>query len=298
MIDNNNDESSQENDTIKIIESLGLVLQDEQRRKILEKIRQMKNYIPKIGILGKTGVGKSSLCNAIFGKKIAKTSDIEACTRKPEEIHVKSIDGTGGIILIDMPGVGEDLEHAKEYEELYAKMLPEMDIILWVIKGDDRALGEDKKVYNDQVEKYKKTIPIIFVINQVDKIEPSREWDEINKKPSPMQLANIHKKSAQIESLFNIASVDICALSADRKFGLYTLVERMVEVLPADKKVSILREAKKEYVSEKAKEEVTRGFFDEIKKYIGQAKDFYEKNKDAIHSAMGFAVKLFTKTRL
>lgn len=296
MLDDHNEASSQENDTIKSIESLGLVLQDEQRRKILEKIREMRNYIPKIGILGKTGAGKSSLCNAIFGTEIAKISDIEACTRKAQEIEVKSSDGISGIILIDMPGVGESQERDKEYAELYDKWLPVMDIIIWVIKGDDRALSVDEKVYKDHVEKYKSTTPIIFVISQVDKIEPQSEWDHINKKPGSNQLMNIQKKAAIIQNSFDIKD-EVCALSSGKNFGLYRLVERMVEVLPDEKKPSILREARKENVSEKAKEEATRGFWDEIKRYIGQANDFYERNKDTIHSVMALVVKLFTKAR-
>ncbi|VFS46840.1 tRNA modification GTPase TrmE [Budvicia aquatica] len=36
---------------------------------------------PVIGIMGKTGVGKSSLCNALFQADISPVSDVTACTR-------------------------------------------------------------------------------------------------------------------------------------------------------------------------------------------------------------------------
>jgi predicted GTPase len=32
---------------------------------ILDKIEQTRNYTPKVGIFGNSGVGKSSLCNAL-----------------------------------------------------------------------------------------------------------------------------------------------------------------------------------------------------------------------------------------
>jgi len=34
--------------------------------RILHQVSQLTNYVPVIGIMGKTGVGKSSLCNALF----------------------------------------------------------------------------------------------------------------------------------------------------------------------------------------------------------------------------------------
>lgn len=34
--------------------------------RILQQINQLTHYEPVIGIMGKTGAGKSSLCNALF----------------------------------------------------------------------------------------------------------------------------------------------------------------------------------------------------------------------------------------
>lgn len=74
------------------------------------------SYEPKIGIFGKTGVGKSSLCNALFGKDICSISDVEACTRNPQEVFLGM--GQKGIKLLDVPGVGENSERVKEYAQL------------------------------------------------------------------------------------------------------------------------------------------------------------------------------------
>lgn len=49
--------------------------------RILQQINQLTHYEPVIGIMGKTGAGKSSLCNALFAGEVSPVSDIAACTR-------------------------------------------------------------------------------------------------------------------------------------------------------------------------------------------------------------------------
>ncbi|HAO0480330.1 TPA: GTPase, partial [Escherichia coli] len=48
-------------------------LPEEIRQKILEHLRSVIQYEPVIGIMGKSGAGKSSLCNAIFQSRVCAT---------------------------------------------------------------------------------------------------------------------------------------------------------------------------------------------------------------------------------
>lgn len=59
------------------------VLPDFIRKQILSNISRLADYEPVIGIMGKTGAGKSSLCNALFAGNVSPVSDVAACTRKP-----------------------------------------------------------------------------------------------------------------------------------------------------------------------------------------------------------------------
>jgi predicted GTPase len=61
------------------------------------------------------------LCNALFGQDICSISDVQACTRDPQEVFL-SIGSGAGLKLLDVPGVGESSERDKEYEELYEKL--------------------------------------------------------------------------------------------------------------------------------------------------------------------------------
>ena len=59
---------------------------DEQRDRIAAKINDVLSYEPTVGIFGKTGVGKSSLCNALFGKDVCPIDDVVTCTRNPQTV--------------------------------------------------------------------------------------------------------------------------------------------------------------------------------------------------------------------
>jgi small GTP-binding protein len=287
---------TQEESLISDLEHAGVPLSHEQKKLIKEKIRTIKNYIPKVGILGKTGAGKSSLCNALFGKKVAEISDIVGCTREPAHLLLSMSKETGGgLVLVDVPGVGESIERDDEYSELYRSLLPELDLVLWVIKADDRALSVDQKFYEKFVQQYSKSNPVIFVLNQADKIEPVREWDELAHQPGSRQLENLIKKAEIVSSAFGVPIGTTYAVSANENFGLVGLVDLIVESLPNEKKFGFVRETKEENVSRESRREAEKGMWDSIKEFAGKAKDFYEQNKEAIHTAASVIWSWFKK---
>lgn len=228
----------------KLENTLGEKIPPEFKSKIEDKLLEIRNYIPKIGVFGKTGVGKSSLCNALFGRDICAISDIEACTRDPQKV-ILSFGNAGGLELIDVPGVGESSERDKEYDELYQNLLPELDLIFWVFKGDDRAAASDEKFYKRLIRRYIDAgKPFIAVINQVDKIEPFREWSVTERRPGAKQATNIEAKRHHIAGLFNLPLSQVLAISANERYGLVELVDSIVHALPNDKKLVVLDKIK------------------------------------------------------
>ncbi|OLF75190.1 hypothetical protein AWH60_11250 [Pseudoalteromonas haloplanktis] len=244
-------------DTLK---ELDINFTQEQGERINTKVANILSYTPRIGVFGKTGAGKSSLCNALFGKEICKVSDIEACTREPQDVLLNIGDGKG-ITLLDVPGVGENQERDEEYSELYQNLIPELDVILWVLKGDDRAFSVDIDFYLNVVKPHiEEGKPFILVLNQADKIEPFREWDLKNRAPSQKQAANIEMKISGVANEFSVKQSIVVAVSAEEKYGLMRLIDEIIFSLPDEKKLSLAKQVPKENLSSEAKKEAEVSF--------------------------------------
>jgi len=243
-----------------------LLLTEQQLRAIRACIDRVVNYQATVGVMGKTGAGKSSLCNALFGQEETDVSDVDACTRAPQEITLTYHQGRG-LSLIDMPGVGESEQRDEEYAALYRQLLPELDLVLWVIKGDDRALSVDERFYQKVVRPLIQVdhLPVVFVLNQVDKIAPNREWDWLKHSPGPVQARTINAKLASLCRTFDIPPDQACAVSAEEGYGLVELVETVVRTLPNEKKWSFTRETRQDNVSPQAWQVSEQGLWEAIK---------------------------------
>ncbi|MGF1733598.1 GTPase [Photobacterium kasasachensis] len=247
-------------DFLETLKELDINFTEEQAERINTKINSILSYTPRIGIFGKTGVGKSSLCNALFGKEICKVSDIEACTREPQDVLLEIGRGKG-ITLLDVPGVGENQERDLEYSELYQQLIPELDVILWVLKGDDRAFSVDIDFYKNVVKPHiEDRKPFVLVLNQVDKIEPFREWNVESRSPSQKQAVNIEMKLSGVANEFAVKRSIVVPVSADEKFGLTKLIDEIIFSLPDEKKLSFAKEVPEDNLSSEAKKEAEVSF--------------------------------------
>ncbi|WP_255586284.1 GTPase family protein [Providencia sp. R33] len=262
-----------ENQGGQLIKNAVDILPKEIRESVFNRIKNIIDYEPVIGVMGKTGAGKSSLINAIFKGNVCPVSDVEACTRETKEIKIEF--GHRAIRLIDIPGGGENAKRDSEYEALYKRLLPKMDLILWVVKGDDRAFSADEHFYQQVLKPAGGDKKTVFVLNQIDKIEPFREWDVEHNQPSLNQLTNIRKKEAYLIERFGFTEHPIISVSANEKYNISKLVETMVRALPKEAKSGVVAQVKNEVKTTEIVEEAKGGFEATVDEALDDIIDHY-----------------------
>lgn len=104
---------------------------------------------------------------------MSPVSEVNTCTRDVLCFLLRSSDRS--LVIVDLPGVRESGQLDHEYTDQYHRILSEMELVLWVIKADDRALCVDELFWHKVMRYHRQQV--LFVINQADKMAPSYEWD-------------------------------------------------------------------------------------------------------------------------
>ena len=233
------------------------------RRTLLKELSLLITYEPVIGIMGKTGLGKSSLCNALFRSEVCAVNAVEACTRTPQRVRLRF--GQHYLTLIDLPGVGENQRRDEEYRELYRELLPQLDMVLWVLKADDRAFSIEEQFYQTVFAHFSGPLPpVVWILNQVDKVEPSEQWNWRSATPSTEQQSNIERKCQAVANQLAIAEGDIIPVSVKGRYHLAHIVERMINRLPKQARSPLLPHVHPSYHSSPIRETARRSFGDAV----------------------------------
>ncbi|MEB5916791.1 GTPase family protein [Klebsiella quasipneumoniae] len=242
------------------------------RQHLLKELNQLVTYEPVIGIMGKTGVGKSSLCNALFRSEVCAVNAVEACTRQPQRVRLRF--GNHFLTLIDLPGVGESVTRDGEYRELYRDIMPQLDMVLWVLKADDRAYAVEEQFYRDVFAQYSGLQPpVLWVLNQVDKTEPAEEWRWPSAQPSALQAERIAQKQQAVARQLGIAEQDILPVSVRGRYRLSRLVEAMITRLPKQARSPLVPHLQNRYCTDTVISTASSSFGDAVVEVIDKIID-------------------------
>ena len=118
-------------------------------------------------IIGRPNVGKSTLMNHLIGQKIAITSRKPQTTRN--RIQTVYTCERGQIVFLDTPGIHKAKNKPGDYMVNVAqRTFQDADVILWLVEASDY-IGAGEQHIAQQLKKTK--LPVILVMNKVDKVE-------------------------------------------------------------------------------------------------------------------------------
>ena len=199
---------------------------DQLKKLLFSKVKEEENIFenntPKICILGKPNVGKSSTINSISNEKKMIVSNVPGTTI--DSIDTKITYKNKEYIFIDTAGIRKKSKTTTKEEKfsviksLQSNKIADLSVIM--LDASNFLLDQDRKLIEKARENGK---AIIIAVNKVDLLDKT-SLNEIEK-----NLSN--------DSMFN--GLPVCFISAKERHGIRNLFDNIYRVLEnADKKIS------------------------------------------------------------
>lgn len=162
----------------------------------------------KIAFLGKSGVGKSSLINFLFGLDLPVNA-VEECTQNAMATWVKNDIGIlpleyDSIMVMDTPGISAALENDEYYMPFYHHVLSLANCMIWVVQGNTRSDSQDQKMLMRLMPFIGGKMKKIVCVNMVDKISRNykEDWDKKIDAPTENLQCFIKQRCDDLERKF------------------------------------------------------------------------------------------------
>jgi uncharacterized protein len=225
--------------------------QKQRPKSVLDKIREIvyTNYFkespPRIAVIGKAGVGKSSTINSLFNTDL-RIGHTRRGTYRTKQLNIKPNGqlmnmGQGEIVVFDMPGLGDDVDIDSKTKTIYRDVLAQSDVAIWVVSAIDRGLAYDQIFLREIIGDVNPDLysRLIIGVNKLDLVHPDN-WNRRINLPSKKQEQNFDKVLRRIEKSFSkvcpdLTSDRIVGYSAVRRYNLTHLFRVMLDACPNER---------------------------------------------------------------
>ena len=294
----NNNENEEENKNFNKENKINNVVENTAKEKIMSNNDELTLNLL---ILGKTGVGKSSLLNALVGKEVEETrSASKPVTKRGIFPHEAEIDGKK-VIIHDSWGleVGKDEEWEKIINNALKEKGIDKDIKDWfhsvtycIQAGGDRIEDFDLKIIKKFLDdKYN----VIVALTKADQINEEKEEQFINtiKKDAGIDTvvsisANPERKRGETEAPkpFGLPEYKAAILISWREIFINRIPIHIIEKLKKDienSKSNAPRKGKDKELTNKIQEYFSNILNTNIQKYVRESiEKYYKINVDIL----------------
>ncbi len=217
-----------------------------------------------VSLVGRPNTGKSTLLNSILETKLAITSPVSGTTRNIIEGVYEDEDSQ--IVFVDTPGIHKPLNKIGNILNKKAYQSSDnVDVILFLVDAE-KGYGKGDEFILEKLKK--EEIPIILVLNKVDKV----------KKDKLLEMISTLSKEHEFSEIFPLS-----ALKGD---NVESLIKTLKKYMPNETKIfeddTFTNITTKFYVSEIIREKVLLKTREEIPHSVTCMVESLEHKKDKV----------------